>query len=44
VTFWQSVAEHYRKMASENGLLVTGGSDCHGAARRASLWASPDAL
>lgn len=25
-----SIREHYKKMAEENGLLMTGGSDCHG--------------
>lgn len=25
-----SVTEHYRRLAEEQGLLVTGGSDCHG--------------
>ncbi|MFA6141703.1 MAG: PHP domain-containing protein [Candidatus Omnitrophota bacterium] len=25
-----SVREHYKKIAEENGLLITGGSDCHG--------------
>lgn len=29
-----SVAEHYRRLAQEHGLLITGGSDCHGLRRQ----------
>jgi len=33
----KGVTKHYEKMASENGLLVTGGSDCHGLAKHRAL-------
>ncbi len=32
-----SVAKHYEKMARDNGLLVTGGSDCHGLGKHRAL-------
>ncbi|MBU0478768.1 PHP domain-containing protein [bacterium] len=36
----KETAEHYEKMAKEYGLLVTGGSDCHGEAKDQVLMGS----